>query len=91
VVIIFYDGNVFGNAGIDPSLLDGVFLVVGERVATALKALWPEAAPEVVWYVANTVGIANTVGVANTMAVAIETATLTALAAQSGFLVWRSA
>jgi hypothetical protein len=39
LVISFYDGNVFGNAGIDPSLLNMAFLEVGERVATALKAL----------------------------------------------------
>jgi hypothetical protein len=39
VVISFYDGNVFPNAGIDPSLLNMAFSEVGERVATAQKAL----------------------------------------------------
>ncbi len=43
-VNIFYAGNVFSNAGIDPSLIDMAFLAVGEKMVTALKALGPEAA-----------------------------------------------
>jgi hypothetical protein len=43
-VNIFYDGNVFSNAGIDHSLINMAFLVVGEKMVTALKALGPEAA-----------------------------------------------